>query len=252
MHGEGARSDYITFLKYGFTSYVLQAIQEGYITKAPKLEDPIKTGLEISRNLNGDWTVETVDSINIGVADYLSTYYLDAVERLFSDKSPREHDRFALRELKRILGKLDEGLLEALDDSLEWRVKLNLIERNIHEHFIVDYSQDELTVKKTAAHQYTAITDPLYDVLVEEEGLKTVVSEEDIKEAFMHPPANSRADFRVAAANLFSDSLDSMSWSYLKVRKGVKAIPYHFQNLDGWGEIEQEKRLGEVEELVNL
>jgi hypothetical protein len=56
----------------------------------------------------------------------------------------------------------------------------------------------------------------------------------------------------VAAANLFSDSLDSMSWSYLKVRKGVKAIPYHFQNLDGWSEIEQEKRLGEVEELVNL
>jgi len=250
VHGEGARSDYITFLKYGFTSYVLQAIQEGYITHIPELVDPIQTGLEISQNLEGDWSIKLSNGTKSGVAEYLINHYLDGVERLFSEKTPQNHDNMVLREIKWILGKLDEGLLEALDYTLEWRVKLNLIERDIHDHFVVDDSMDEISVKKAAAHQYTAVTDPLFDVIVEEKDLKTVVSEEDIEWAFMNPPVDSRACFRVASAKLYRESLDSMNWSYLKIRKGVKTIPFHFPSLDGWNEIKQKKMLGEVEKLI--
>jgi len=250
VNGEGARSEYTTYLKQSLTAYVLLAIQDGHIRDVPEIADPIRQGQEIARNLDGDWSVKLADGGRIGVADYLNAHYMEGVERLFADRHPSKQDGRALRELKWCLEKLGQGLLEDLNTSLEWLIKLALIERGFHQHFQVEEGLDEKNAKEAAVHQYTAVTDPLFDALVEEHGIRTVISEREVERAFMEPPKNSRGEFRVAAAKRLEESLSSVSWSNLKLKKGYRRLQYDFPELDGWCPEEIEARIREAQELL--
>ena len=250
VNGEGTRSEYTTLLKHSFTTYVLLAIQEGHIRDIPEIADPINQGQEIAKNLDGDWNVKLTDGERIGVTDYLNAHYMEGVEKLFADRRPSNQDGKALKELKWSLEKLDQGLLEALSTSLEWLIKLDLIDRGFHQHFQIEEGLDEKTAKEAAVNQYTAVTDPLFDALVEENGIKTVISESDVERAFMEPPANSRGQFRVAAAQRLKGSLSSISWSNLKLKKGYRTLQYDFPQLDGWNPEEIEARIKEAQDLL--
>ena len=250
VNGEGARSEYTTLLKHSVTSYVLHAIQNGHMEDAPDLSNPIAAGEEISRNLEGDWTVELADGRKIGVTEYLNSYYLEGVERVFAERGAEEHDEQALKEFKWVLRKLDEGLIEALDRSVEWVIKLGLIEKGLEENFQLEEGLEGASAKEAAAFQYTAVTDPLFETLVERHGIRTVVSEEDVERAFMDPPGESRGGLRVAIADRFEGSLASLSWSYAKLRKGRTIVPYDFLNLDGWTRKEVTRTLSEIERLL--
>jgi len=250
VYGEGARSEYTTFLKHSVTGYVLQAIQRGIIRDVPELKSPIATGLEISENVDGDWTVELQDGSRIGALDYLNSHYLEAVERLFSESTPAEHDKIALNEFKWVMSKLDDGLLESLETSIEWVTKLNLIERGLRETFSLDDELDETTAKEAAAYQYTAVTDSLYDELVENHGLRRMVSDEDIERAFLQPPLDSRAGLRTRLAEEFEEILETVSWSYIKTRQGRRRKTFNFENLDCWTPGAIEKKVSEISEKL--
>ena len=250
VNGEGARSEYTTFLKHSITSYVLQAIQEGYIEKTPELADPLTAGQEISRNLNGDWEVELADGRSMGVMDYLNSYYLEGVERVFEDRGARNHDRLAMREFKRVSQKLDEGLIEDLGTSIEWVIKLSLIERGFDDSFQLDEGLDEASAKEAAAFQYTAVTDPLFDELVERHGIRTMVSDEEVEGAFRDPPRGGRGELRVAIADRFSEELASLSWSYAKLRKGRAVVQFPFLDMDGWSHGRISKKLEDIRTLL--
>jgi len=246
VYGEGARSEYTTFLKHSVTGYVLQAIQRGFVCEVPELKDPIAAGLEISENVDGDWRVELKDGGKIRAIDYLNSHYLEAVERLFSESTPAERDKAALNEFKWVLGKLDDGLLESLETSVEWVIKLHLIERGLRETFSLDDELDEASAKVAAAFQYTAVTDPLYDELVENHRLRRMVSDEDIERAFLEPPTDSRAGLRTRLAEEFEDILETLSWSYIKTRQGRRRQTFSFEDLDGWSPEAIEKKVAEL------
>jgi hypothetical protein len=250
VNGEGVRSEYTTFLKHSITSYVLQAIQEGYVGKTPKLADPLTTGQEISRNLMGDWEVELVDGRSIRVLDYLNSYYLEGVERVFEDREANDHDRLALREFKRVSQKLDEGLIEDLDTSIEWVIKLSLIERGFDDNFQLDEGLDEASAKEAAAFQYTAVTDSLFEELVGRRGIRTMVSDEEVERAFRDPPREGRGGLRVAIADRFSEALASLSWSYAKLRKGRAIIQFPFLDMNGWSQGRISKTLEDINSLL--
>jgi hypothetical protein len=250
VNGEGTRSDYTTFLKYSFTSYVLTAIQRGLIDHVPELTNPMEQNRKISSNLEGDWGIDLVDGGKIKVTDYLNAYYLEGVEKVFSELEVHQHDRFALKELKWVLKKLEEGLIEDLASSLEWVIKLSLIERDFKSYFLAEKGLDEASAKRAATFQYSSVTDPLFDSLVEEHIIKTVVSEKEVESAFRNPPEDSRGEFRVAVAKKFGKNLDTLSWSYLKLKKGYSSIPYYFSSLEGWDETSIEIKLTEIAKII--
>ena len=251
VNGEGARSEYTTFLKYSLTSYVLRAIQDGYIHSVPELDDPIASSQEIARNLEGDWRVDLANGGSSNVIEYLNSYYIDGIEKVFSEVEAEEHDLMALREIKWALKKLEEGMFEDLDTSLEWVIKMNLIEKGLLDNFQFERGLDETATKETAAFQYTAVTDSLFDDLIEKKNIKKVIPPGEIEKAFMDPPEKSRGEFRVAAANRFQEALDTMSWSHLKLRKGNTFVSYEFPDLDGWNKKVIEKKLLEIDTLFS-
>ncbi len=234
VFGEGARSEYTTFLKHSITSYVLQAIQKGYITDVPELSDPIAAGPQISERLDGDWGLRLAGGEKVAALDFLSSYYLEGIERVFADAEPSDHDLFALEEFKWVLGKLGEGLFEDLDTSVEWATKLVHIEGGFGDHFEVEEGLDEPSAKEAAAFQYTAVTDSLFDELADAIGLRRVVSDMDIENAFLKPPSGSRGSLRVALAERFGDTIETLSWSYVKLRRGRSTLNFPFESLDGW------------------
>jgi len=247
VNGEGARSDYTTFLKHSITSYILTAIQDGHIRETPKLEDPIASGQEISQNLEGDWSVNLADGKRVKVTDYIDSYYLEGIEKVFEERESKEGDRLALTEFKWVLGKLGEGLIEDLDRSIDWVIKLSLIERGFKENFQLEKGLSEDSAKRAAAFQYTAVTDPLFDELAEKHGFKEVVSTKETEKAFMEPPENSRGKLRVALATRFRDSLKEMSWSHFELRNGKSFLSQPFQSLVGWTQDEISKTIREIE-----
>jgi hypothetical protein len=245
VNGEGTRSEYTTLLKHAFTGYVLRAIERGHLRTVPEIASPIESNKTVAANLDGDWVVPLRDGTTMKATDYLNSYYLEAVERLFADASPGGRDRNTLREFKWVLGKLDEGLIETLDTSIEWVIKLSLAENYLAELDIED-GLDPDTAKTAALFQYTAVTDPLYEELVERHGLNTVVSEADVEKAFNGPPEESRGELRVALARRFKDEVKTISWSYFKAKPELHMHPFEFNDLGGWTPERIEDKISEI------
>ena len=234
VFGEGARSEYTTFLKHAATSLVLQAIQGGHVQDVPELADPIEAGKLLAGNLDGDWSVLLADGKRLGAVEYLNAYYVDGVESLLDESESSEDSREALKELKWVLGKLGDGRIEDLDKSVEWVIKKTLIEDGYQENFRHEEGLDEASAKAAAAFQYTAVTDPLFDELTERRGLRTIATQDEVERAFLEPPADSRGMLRVALAKHLQGSLETLSWAFLKYQEGRKRLTYGFESLDGW------------------
>jgi proteasome accessory factor A len=244
VNGEGARSDYTTFLKHGVTTYILKAIERGYLKSVPEIDEPIITNRKIALNPEGDWTVPLKEGGKIGVIDYINAYYLDPIEQLFSDEPPSEEDRMALREVKWVLDKLDQGLIESLDTSIEWVIKRKLAENALD--YNVEGGMAEGDARTALLNQYMAVTDPLFDELVDEGKVRSIISEEDVEDAFLNPPVDSRGVLRVALAGEFRDSIKSISWAYIKLQPKIRYQPIEFNELDGWTPEKVEGLLDEV------
>ncbi len=249
VNGEGARSEYTTFLKHSVTSYVLRSIERGYLKSVPEIEEPIGTNKVIASNLDGDWAVPLKDGGKMGVVDYLNTYYLDPIEQLFSDAAPTDEDRMALREIKWVLGKLDQGLVEFLDTSIEWVIKRKLAENGL-DAYNVEGGMGEGDARTALLNQYMAVTDPLFDELVDYGKVKSVVSEDDVEKAFLEPPVDSRGVLRVALAREFRDSIKSISWAYIKLLPKIRYQPIEFNELDGWTPEKVKELLDQVRSYI--
>ncbi len=249
VNGEGARSEYTTFLKHGVTTYVLRAIERGYLKSVPGIDEPINSNREIALNLEGDWTVPLIGGGKMGVTDYINTYYLDPIERLFSDEAPTDGDRITLREIKWVLDKLDQGLIESLDTSIEWIIKRKLAE-NAFEVYTVEGDMEEGDARTALLNQYMAVTDPLFDELVDEGKVRSIISEEDVEKAFLEPPVDSRGVLRIALAREFRESIKSISWAYIKLHSKIRYQPIEFNELDGWVPEKVDEKLSEVRSLL--
>lgn len=233
VNSEGARSEYTTFLKHSITSYVLKTLELDRLKDLPKIDEPLITNKEISKNLNGDWKVPIKNGVSIKITDYLNTFYLEQIERVFEDNCPQDHDKKALNEFKWVLRKLDEGLVESLDTSIEWVIKMDLCENKLVDMSLEQGLNTE-NAKETAQFQYTAVTDPLFEELVDRNGLKTMVSEKDVRKAFLYPPDDSRGKLRVALAKKFNNEVKTISWSYIKLQPKYHYYPIKFESLNGW------------------
>jgi proteasome accessory factor A len=245
VNSEGARSEYTTFLKHSITSYVIKAIEGEYLKSVPEIESPLKSNKEIAKNLEGNWYIPLKNRETVEVIDYLNAYYLEAIEKLFSDKTPSEWDIKAINMFKWALKKLSMGLIEDLDTSIEWIIKKKLAE-NATDYQFEDGINPE-NIKKTIINQYMAVTDPLYYDLVEDNQVKTIVSEKDIEKAFQEPPMDSRGVLRVALAKRFRGLVKTISWSYLKLNPSIRYEPYEFNNLDGWTSVKIKEFVEKVE-----
>jgi hypothetical protein len=150
----------------------------------------------------------------------------------------------ALKEFKWTLEKLNLGLIDSLDESIEWVIKKKLAE-NVGE-YAVDEDLEIESSRTAILNQYMAVTEPLYDELVEDKRVRTMVSEEAVKRAFYEPPPDSRGFLRVRIALEFKDVLENISWSYMKLKPRIQYEPIEFNDLNSWTREKIEKTLNNI------
>jgi proteasome accessory factor A len=226
-NGEGARSEWTTFIRQAITSYVIRGIERGLIKGAPRLKDPVEATKLIAISPEGNWTLELEDGREIKAFDLLS-HYLDGIERLFSNEEIDDWDRYALKEFKFTLKKLEEGDFEALKDRVEWITRLEVIEKNFDKYF---ESEDLLEDSKvTANNQYSAVSDATFERIQEELKLITLLDDRDLSRAVLFPPSGSRGFARVKVARELQPWLDDLGWANVR----VDGMVHPMLDLDGW------------------
>jgi proteasome accessory factor A len=256
--GDALRTEIPTLLKFGITSYMIAAVEEGLVKKVPKILQPVLAVRTISENLSGPWRVESKEGKRIDVVEYLCSDVMGVIERLFGARVPQDHDRFTLKKLDFVLQKLSAGSIEGLRNDLEWAMKLYILERYL-DRFKYPYKgkKFEQEKRKDLAVRFTDITDDDVWSLIEiglspgpQESLKPIIptkilSKEEIKKAVLCPPRNSRAEFRVRLAKRYESRLFKLDWDCTERTSSSGA--YNFKELNGWDEKKYKKCLEDLE-----
>ncbi len=230
--GEGVRSEVTRLLNNALTSYVIDAIEAGKISHVEDIWNPLQTFKDISANTEGDWRIKLTNGRTESAIDYLISNYLVVIEELFEERETSYWDKYVLDTFKRLCNKFEQGLLEDtyVVRRLEWVMKLWVIKNEIDDFeyestskerfdYRSMYMTDERTEKEIAASfDFTNLCDyDLYERVADRIGVERVLTGEEIGEALLFPPKNSRAELRVRLASEFENA--ALSWNKISIKR---------------------------------
>ncbi|MCK4476062.1 MAG: proteasome accessory factor PafA2 family protein [Methanophagales archaeon] len=233
--GEGVRSEVTRLLNNALTSYVLDAIETGKLSHVEDIWNPLQTFKDISANTEGDWRIKLMNGRTELAIDYLMSHYLAVIEELFEERETSYWDKYVLDTFKRLCDKFGQGLLEDpyVVRRLEWVMKLWVIKNEIDDYdyeytskgkfdYRSIYMMDERVEKEIAASfDFTNLCDyDLYERVADRIGVERVLTEEEIGEALLFPPKNSRAELRVRLASEFENA--ALSWNKITINREPK------------------------------
>ncbi|MCW3140706.1 MAG: proteasome accessory factor PafA2 family protein [Methanophagales archaeon] len=233
--GEGVRSEVTRLLNNALTSYVLDAIETGKLSHVDDIWNPLQTFKDISTNTEGDWRIKLTNGRTELAIDYLEAGYLAVIEELFEERETSYWDKYVLDTFKRLCDKFRQGLLEDpyVMRRLEWVMKLWVIKNEIDDFeyeytskgkfdYRSIYMMDEQVEKEIAASfDFTNLCNyDLYERVADRIGAERVLTEEEIGEALLFPPKNSRAELRVRLASEFDNA--ALSWNKITINREPK------------------------------
>lgn len=233
--GEGVRSEVTRLLNNAITSYVLSAIEAGKIRHVEDIWNPLQTFKDISANISGDWWIRLRNGRKVSALEYLESYYLEPIEELFEEREASYWDKYALNTFKRLCEKFHQGLIEDkyVVRRVEWVLKLWVITHEIDEFeykcsprgkfdYRSMYLMDEKLEKQIAASfDFTNLCDyDLYERVADKIGVERILTDEDIAEALLFPPKNSRAELRMRLASEFKNA--AVGWNKITMKREPK------------------------------
>jgi len=233
--GEGVRSEVTRLLNNALSSYVLDAIEAGKLSHVEDIWNPLQTFKDISANTEGDWRIKLTNGRTELAIDYLEATYLAVIEELFEERETSYWDKYVLETFKRLCDKFRQGLLEDpyVVRRLEWVMKLWVIKNEIND-FDYKYTSkgkfdyrsiymmdDEIEKEIAASFDFTNLCDyDLYERVADKIGVERILTEEEIGEALLFPPKDSRAELRVRLASEFGNA--ALSWNKITINREPK------------------------------
>jgi len=197
--GDANMSQFSNFLKLGMTSLVLDAIEAGVDFSDLRLKNPVEEIKAVSHDPTLTHELELLDGQRLTAISILREYRARCEGR-------SDVDKHVLEMWGEVLDDLERDPLSTAD-RLDWTAKWALVRR---------FEQRGATQAKLQAIdlQYADI-DPessLYHALVRKGAMRTMVSAEEIAEAAVHPPEDTRAYFRGCAGEKFAEDLTTSNW----------------------------------------
>jgi hypothetical protein len=230
--GEGVRSEVTRLLNNAITSYVMDAIVSGKITHVEDIKNPLQTFKDISENTEGDWRVRFMNGRTESAIDYIMHYYVTPIEELFEEREVSYWDKYSLDTFKRICAKFEQGLIEDpyIIRRIEWVMKFWVIKHELDDFeykFIpkgrFDYRsrylmEGQVEKEIAASFDFTNLCDcDLYECVADKLGVERILTEEELGEALLFPPKDSRAELRVRLASEFQNA--TISWNKITINK---------------------------------
>jgi proteasome accessory factor PafA2 len=213
--GDSNMSEWVTAMKIGTTSLVLDLIERGEV---PQLEiaQPLDANKSISRDQTYDWIIELKDGHKISAID-VQRIYLRAAAKI-DPPSPgygaagnrlSEDRQWVLREWENVLNDLERDPM-ATRDRVDWAAKKFLLNA-LQQEEKLSWSDPWLQSIDLEYHNVD-LERGLYYELARQGSMRRVVSEDDIKMSIFTPPETTRAFFRGRSVARFNDQIASIQW----------------------------------------
>ncbi len=212
--GDASMSEISTYLKLGCAAWVLRAIELGTVGPQVRLAAPVTAMRAISHDPACTTTIGLVDGRTI-TAVGLQEIYLEACRATY-DEVAGELTEAARIEAKDLFARW-QGCLDALRrdpyelaDQLDWVAKLKLM-NSYRERDRLGWDAAKMALIDL---QYCDVDArrSLYQALVAKGRMQRLISDAEIEQARLEPPADTRAYFRGKVMGKFGDAVVAASW----------------------------------------
>lgn len=211
--GDANMSEWAIALRAGTTNLVAALIESGW-KLGFELRDPVKAIKTVSRDETYKWLLDTSRGSMSAVE--VQRAYLEGARALQLPGSD-----WVLGEWAEALDALERDPME-LFDRCDWVAKKLLLEQ-FAEAEDLDWTRDRLSLQSLDL-AYCNV-DPeagLYQALVDDGAMQTLVTEEEIEAARDNAPLGTRAQLRGALVAKFAPQIKQLSWGALETSAGTR------------------------------
>ena len=236
ISGDSNMSEFSMLLKVATMDLVLAVMEVGAIPANLRVENPMKTIRDVSRDLSGKALVVLQDGALLTAIEVQRLYYeLVRVNIARFDWELSDLHQLALTLWGQIITSFEMGELAQFDDVLDWRIKLKLIS--------AFQEEQDLPIDSAKLAQ----VDLMYHELSPERGLhklltrqgvaRSILAAREIDDALHVPPQTTRAKLRgdFLAAAMRTKTSSATDWMHLKVNLPVEraiSLPDPFKAAD--------------------
>ncbi|WIM69736.1 depupylase/deamidase Dop [Corynebacterium suedekumii] len=220
--GDANMSQTSTFLKLGMTKLVIDAIEAGVDFSDLRLTDPVAEIKNVSHDLTLTHELSLADGRRLTAGDILRVY-LDRVDPI---DQVDERVMTLWGEVLDLLADDPMTTTHLLDWTAKWALIKGYVDRG------VPLSDPKLKLIDLQYHDIDP-TKSLYHALVRKGRMLTMASEEEIENAVLTPPADSRAWFRGAVSAKFGEDVIAASWQTMILKAGEGTARLATNDVDG-------------------
>jgi len=213
--GDSNMSEYVTYVKVGTTTALLQMLEDDVVFRDLSLENPIRSIREISHDITCRRKVRLANGRELSALD-IQWEYLERVLRYARTSGfPPQVDR-AVQMWEHLLTGLEKDPL-TLRRECDWVAKHHLLEE-YRERRGLDMADPKLALIDLSYHDVTRRRG-LYHLLERRGMMERVVTDSDIGRALLQPPQTTRARLRgefIKAAKARNRDF-TVDWVHLKL-----------------------------------
>jgi len=213
--GDSNMSEFCTYLKTGTTALMLQMIEEGFMTKDLALRNPVKSLREISHDPTCRRKIKLSDGRKMSPVE-VQLKYLEAAYKFANYRPVDPVFRDIIEKWEYVLLALRDEPMQ-LQREVDWVIKKQLIDSyrarrnpswNDQRVLMIDLRYHDIRPDKSLYYQ------------LERRGLvERITCEEDIADAMVNPPSDTRAKLRgefIKLAKRLNIRYD-LDWSYIRL-----------------------------------
>ena len=207
--GDANLAELSTYLKVGTTSLVLAMIEARFLPHDLSLEEPVEALQAISHDPSLTHTVRLRDGRRMTALE-MQQIYLEHAQKFVAQRGEGdEQTGDVLRRWAQVLDELEDDPMR-LADRLDWPAKLRLLE-GYRSRDGLEWGDSRL---KLVDLQYSDVRPDkgLYNRLVARGSMQRLLTDEEVEQAVVHAPADTRAFFRGECLRRFPASVAAASW----------------------------------------
>ncbi|MFQ5991165.1 MAG: depupylase/deamidase Dop [Nitrospiraceae bacterium] len=222
--GDANMAELSTYLKLGVTAIVVEMIEAGVEFPNLDLEDPVRAIKEISRDLDMKSTLKLADG-RVSSAIGIQREYLKAAMDYYACHELTQITKDILVRWEEILDKLERDPMQ-LARELDWVAKRSML-RSYMERKGCGWDDSRVLLMDLQYHDVRP-EKGLYFTLERSHLIDRLVTDQEIAQAELSAPKNTRAYFRGNCLKRFPQSVYAASWTSVLFDVGnttIKKIP---------------------------
>jgi len=218
--GDATRSELQTYLKLGSAALILDALEDGALSEALVLANPVAAVSAISHDPTLQTTIELADGRSITALE-AQWQYLEWAKKYVDAGADNPGHPHVIERWEDILTDLEIDPRRTAD-RLDWAAKLALFEGYIGRDGLA-WDDPKLALLDLQYHD----VDPergLYNRLLAAGRMQRLFTEDEVEGAVNNPPEATRAYFRGRCVARYKDALVAANWDSLVFDVGGDAL----------------------------